>query len=289
MQVLVNGLVAGLTVSLLALAFALVYLPARVFHVAQGAVYTAVPFVAWSCLQRGWPFPMAWFVALLAGMGLSLVCEEISHWRLERKGASDGAQMIASLGLYIVIVQGVALLWGTNTKVLRVGLDRSLQAGGVTLTGAQLLTVGLSVLALGSFFLWLWRTKLGLQYRALADNPVELALRGYSVRQLRLVAFALSGLLTALAALVAANDVGFDPNGGLAMLLLAVVAVIIGGRRSFLGVVLGGAVLGLVRSGVAWYLSARWVEAATFLLLTTFLFLRPNGLFGRSGRVEADA
>ena len=128
-----------------------------------------------------------------------------------------------------------------------------------------------------------------MQFRALADNPDELALRGYNIRRLRLLAFGVSGLLGAVSALLTAYDIGFDPNVGLSALLLAVVAVIIGGRQSFIGPVVGGILLGMVRSEVVWILSARWQEAVTFGLLVLFLYMRPNGLVGRETRLEAKA
>jgi branched-chain amino acid transport system permease protein len=140
---------------------------------------------------------------------------------------------------------------------------------------------------LSAFLFWLWRTDIGLRFRALADNPIQLSLMGYNTRLLRLAVFALSGFLTAVAALLMALDIGFDPHSGLQMVLLAMVATIIGGRGSFLGPIVGAIMLGILRSQVVWHTSARWEEAVTFLLLVLFLFLRPQGLFGRAGRLEA--
>lgn len=289
MQIFVNGVITGLTFAVLALAFAVVYIPSRVFHFALGAVYVAGPFVAWACLQRGWSMPLAIVAALLVALGLSLACELLNHWRLEKKGAASSTHFIASLGSYIIIVQAVVLLWGTETKVLRTGLDEAVTVGSVVVTKAQLVAAGVSIVALAAFYTWLRFTKFGLRFRALAENPSEFALRGYSVRQARLLAFGISGLLTAASSLVVANDVGFDPNGGLAALLLAVVAVFIGGRMTFAGAALGGLLLGVVRSEVVWFLSARWQEAITFVLLVLFLFLRPNGIIGKADRLEAEA
>jgi branched-chain amino acid transport system permease protein len=160
---------------------------------------------------------------------------------------------------------------------------------GVGEYDAQLLAAGISVLTLTCFYAWLLFSNLGIQFRALADNSDELALRGYNIRRLRLLAFGVSGLLGAESALLTAYDVGFDPQVGLSTLLLAVVAVIIGGRQSFVGPAVGGILLGVVRSEVVWFLSARWQEAVTFGLLALFLYVRPNGLFGRKTRLEAKA
>ena len=55
MQILINGLITGLTLAVLALGFTVVYLPLRVFDLALGAIYTLVPFVAWAMIQAGMP------------------------------------------------------------------------------------------------------------------------------------------------------------------------------------------------------------------------------------------
>jgi branched-chain amino acid transport system permease protein len=289
MQILANGLVSGLTLAVLAVAFSVVYLPTRVFHIALGGIYAAAPFVAWAGVQADWPWPVATLAAVAVAVALSLACERFNHAALERQDAPLGAHLIASLGLYIIFVQTIALIWGNETKTLSVGIDESVAFGGVVLTYAQLIAAGASILTLIGFYAWLRLSNLGLQFRALADNPDELALRGYNIRRLRLLAFGVSGLLGAVSALLTSYDIGFDPHVGLSALLLAVVAVIIGGRQSFVGPIVGGILLGVVRSGVVWFLSARWQEAVTFGLLALFLYVRPNGIFGRETRLEAKA
>jgi branched-chain amino acid transport system permease protein len=288
MQILINGLITGLTLAVLALGFTVVYLPLRVFYLALGAIYTAVPFLVWGMLQAGLPWYVASILAIGAGIGISLLCECLNHARLEQQGANSGAHLISSLGIYIIIVQLVAIVWGNETKVLRVGLDGVIQLGSVTLTYAQITAAIVSTMAIGLFCVWLQFSQLGLQFRALADNPQEFALRGYNVAKLRLLAFGLAGLMGGVSALLVAYDIGFDPNGGLTAVLLAVVAAIIGGQRSFWGPILGGVLLGVVRSQVVWVLSARWQEAVTFAILALFLFVRPQGLFGQKMRLEAE-
>jgi branched-chain amino acid transport system permease protein len=289
MQILLNGIISGLTIALLAIGFSMVYLSCRVFHVALGGIYALVPFIAWATLQLNWHWYFAVPIATLTGVVFSLATEFINHAPLERKGASTGAHLVSSLGIYIVVVQVIALIWGNETRGLRTGLDEVTSIGAIIITRGQILAGVISVAVLFLLYFWLRFSNLGLQFRALADNQKELALRGYNVRRLRLLAFGLSGLLCSASSLLVSYDVGFDPHGGLAALLIAVVAGIIGGRESFLGPVLGGVLLGLVRSETGWFLSTRWQDGVTFLLLGLFLFARPYGILGRKGRLEVQA
>lgn len=288
MQILMNGLVAGLAIAVLSLAFTLVYLPTRVFHLALAAIYVGVPFLAYTIVQRGWPLYCAVLVAAFGGIVASVLCEVTTHGPLDRRNATSAAHLISSLGVYILLVQAIVLVYGSEQRVLRDGPSSVREFGLFALTHAQLAGAITAVTIIVAFLLWLYLTNVGLRFRAIADNPIEMALRGYDLRRLRLLAFGIPGFLTSCVALASAYDVGFEPHSGLQALILAVVAMIIGGRDSFLGPIVAGVLLGVVRACVVWSLSARWQEAATFLLLICFLLLRPRGLLGRKVRREAE-
>ena len=288
MQIILNGLVSGAILALLSTAFTVAYLPTRVFHIALAAVYSLAPYVVLALINVGMPWYVAVPLALILSSFVSASCEFLNHWRLQQKSASEGAHMIASMGLMIILVQAIALIWGNDPQTLRPGADVVYRMFGIMLTRSQAVGLVVSLLAIVGFHIWLQFSNLGLQFRALADDPIELGLWGYNVRRLRILVFAVSGLLAGLASLLTALDLGFDPHMGLTSLLLAVVAMIIGGRGTFTGPLLGGVLLGVMRSEVTWYLSARWQEAITFLLLAIFLVFRPQGLLGRRQRLEAE-
>jgi branched-chain amino acid transport system permease protein len=289
MQILLIGLISGLSIAILALAFTTVHVSTRVFHVAVGGIYTLVAFVALAALNLGLPWYLAAVVATLLGVCISIACEVFNHSPLESAGAPSGAHLVSSLGIYIILAQVASLIWGDEPKVLRTGASDVVHFWSISLTHSQLLILLGGAALLTLFYLWLHLSSLGLEFRALADNPTEVALRGYSIRRLRLLAFGVSGALAAAAALLVAYDVGFDAYGGLSALLLGVVAAFIGGRASFYGPVLGGLLLGVVRTEVVWLSSARWQEAVTFIILGLFLYVRPNGLVGRAGRLESQS
>lgn len=288
-QLFVNGLVEGLNIGLLGLAFWLVYRSVRVFHIAFAATFALPPFVLWSALAAGYPWPLGGVAAVAAGALLALGCEAINHGRLERVGASADLHLVASLGTTTVAVQVVAMVWGSEAKFLYAGAHPRLELAGVVITRAQGLNAALSLVLAALVVGWLHWSELGLRLRALADNPWVLSLQGYSIARLRLLVFGLSGALAAFGALLTAFDVGFDPYVGIQALLLAVVATVIGGRGSALGPVVGGVILGLTRSMVVVVASPSWKEGVTFVLLTLFLLIRPAGLLGRETRLEEGA
>jgi branched-chain amino acid transport system permease protein len=287
LQILVNGMISGAAVALMATAFQAVYLPTRVFFVGLAGVYTLAPFVAYSVTTLGGGFMLAVAAALLACIGTSVLCEWGNHARLARREASGSAHLLASLGIYIASVQAIAMIWGNNAKTLKSGIDVTMQLGGVVVTGAQALTFGVALTLLLVFATALHWTGLGLRLRALADNPVQFALLGYDINRHRMMAFAVGGLLAAVGSLVVAYDIGFDPFVGLEALLLAVVAVIVGGRDSFVSPALAAVLNGMIRAQIVWNFGAKWQDVATFMILVVCLFMRPDGLLGQRRRLEA--
>jgi branched-chain amino acid transport system permease protein len=213
-----------------------------------------------------------------------MLFEVLNHRPLDRRQATEGAHLVSSLGIYLVVLQVIVLVWGNEAQVLRSSMAAGFRYGGLLLTRSQFMAGAISVALLFVFWTGLHFTKVGLQLRALAGNRVQLAVFGYDTDRLRLVSFGACGFLSAASSLLTAYDVGFNPNVGLQALLLAVVSVIIGGRQFFLGAVIGGLVMGLLRAHIVWYLSASWQEAVTCLLLAIFLLFRPAGLV--SGRAQ---
>jgi branched-chain amino acid transport system permease protein len=286
MQIWVNGLLQGVLIGAMGVAFALVYRTARVFHIALGAIGVVAPYVALTLVAAGVPAWVAAVCALVVAATLGVFIEETVHWPLERQRAPSGVHLIASLGAYLVIIQCVALAWGNESRVLRSGVDATWAFAGMTLSHAQLLGPVAALAATLSMFVWLSRANRGIELRALADDPILVALLGRNVRGLRRWVFGLSGALAAMVALAQAWDVGFDPHTGLQAVLIGMVAMIIGGSSSYVGPFIGGILLGVLRAEVVWFGSARWEEAVTFAMLALFLFFRPQGLFARKMRLE---
>ena len=286
MQILINGTIQGILISLLAIGFSIVYNSTGIIYVAQGAVYTISPFLLLSFLKFGMGIPFAVFFTFVITILLSMSFEKINHWPLYKKEASPLIQLISSLGIYIIIVQVIALIWGNETKVLRTGVDTVFNFWGVILTKSQIIGGATGLLFILLFLLLLKTSDTGLMLIALSDNPIQLSLLGHDIAKLRLLAFGLSGVFTTTAAILTALDVGFDPQGGLNAVLIAIVATIIGGKGSFAGPVICGILLGIARSQIVWHTSARWEDALTFLLLVLFLCFRPQGVLGIKGRIE---
>lgn len=286
LQVVVNGLASGLALALFALAFGVVYVSSGKFHLSLCAVFATTPTIAWALRRSAMSWPAALTCAIATGISISLATGVLNHERLEKRQGSDGAHFISALGLYLLLTQALVLVFGSESKMLRSGLDLAHPVGPVTLTMSQVLTAGVSCAILFCFLGTLRFTRAGLFLRAISDNPAECALRGINVTKVRVAVFALAGGLCSASSLLVGSENGFDPNGGLLAGLPAIAAMIIGGRTSFVGPVFGALLIAMVRVTVVWSFSAGWQEAVTFVLLAAFLLFRPQGLVSQPGPWE---
>jgi branched-chain amino acid transport system permease protein len=286
-QLLANGLVAGCGYAIVALGFALIYNTTRIFHFAHGAVYVVSAYLLY-VFHNLWHLPpvLALVLTPVAAALFGVAIDEALYQPLARRGSSQLIQMLSSLGLYIVLVNVVAMVFGNEPRVLSSGSQPTFEIGGIILTRIQSATLACCVLILVGLLLVLRLTRLGRTMRALRDDPDLVAAMGVNPRRVRWAVFALGSALAAVAAMLSGLDVGIDPSMGMTAVLNGAVAVIVGGIGIFEGAALGGLAIGMLQGLAIWRMSARWQDAVTFVILIVFLLFRPQGVLGGRRRAE---
>jgi len=286
-QLLVNGIINGCGYALVALGFAFIYNTTRTFHFAHGAVYTLSAYFFYTFYNL-----LNWSLSLSAILTLGLIAlcgiliDDVIYTPLVKQGASLFIQMLSSLGLYIVIINFIAMVFQSETKILNPEVQATYSIGNVILTRIQIVTTATFVIIFGLLMTILKKTYLGKVIRAMRDNPDLVSAMGINPQNVRRVVFALGSALASVSAILIGLDVGIDPHIGLTAFLNGAVAVIIGGVGIFEGAALGAILLGLLQSFAIWKISARWQELITFLLLILFLLFRSEGILGKRRRIE---
>lgn len=287
LQLLANGIVSGCSYALVALGFALIYNTTRTFHFAHGGVYTFSVYIFYT-FSNLWKFPfvIAFVFTLILSAILGLIIDEIIYQPLVKRRSSLLIQLLSSLGLYMVIINFIAMIYGNETKVLSPGIQPAYSFGSLILTQIQIIIALTFMVLFVLLMVFLKKTSLGITIRAMRDDPQLVSVMGINPRRVRWVVFTLGSMLAAVAAVLSGLDVGIDPNIGMAAILNGAVAVIIGGIGIFEGAALGAFLLGILQSLVIWQTSARWQEMITFIILILFLLFRPQGILGVRRRIE---
>ncbi len=280
-QLVVNGVVSGAIYALMAVGFALIYNSMHVFHLAHGAVFTLSGYTLFFAVKGlGLPLPLAVPVAILFSVLLGILIEVGGYRPLRKRRASLATFLISSLGIFIVVENGLILLFGPLPKLVTNGPLEAHQIGSLIVTDLHLTVI---VCCMGIFpFLqfFLTRTQIGTMIRALSDHPELANILGLQTDRIYLFITILGAALAGVAGVLMALDVGVTPVMGWDAVLIAAVAVIIGGVGYLPGAGVAALLIGLIQNLSVLKVSAQWQSTITFAVLILFLIMRPKGIFG---------
>lgn len=276
-QILVNGLISGSTIALLALGFSLVYHTTRIFHIAFAALYTAGGYLFWFLfvsLQCGIILSLS--ASILIAAVLSLLLWWLVYKPLIKLGAAHNELMVASIGMMMVVVYLITLLMGDDPKLPA--------SAGTQAVSPRFLQLFLNALTIIIFLIITSATRLGLKIRAFRDNPLLLGRLGVNNRYLTGILFVLSGSMAGLGAALSTNDLGISPFTGIHVFINAFIAVVAGGSGRVSGAVAGGLLLGLLQSAVVFVVGSEWILSVSFIVLIIIMLVKPEGLTGMARR-----
>jgi branched-subunit amino acid ABC-type transport system permease component len=200
-------------------------------------------------------------------------------------GVSPFVAMISSFGVLIILSNLVAIIWGSNPTVLSPGGQATIyRLGPVFTTGAQLRIIGFAVVLAVLLWIFFRYTRLGIAIRAMGNDAELAEVVGMPSRRLRDISFVVGSALVGVSAMLIGLTVGIiDFNMGFDIMLMATVAMIIGGLGNVGAAAAGGFVLGVIQNVAIWKIESKWQLAISFAILILVLLFRPSGLFGERG------
>jgi branched-chain amino acid transport system permease protein len=282
-QLILNGMVSGLSYALVALGFSLIFATTRFFHFSHGAAYATGAYVGYAVIVLSGFNPWLGFLLGIVAAGVLGALMELSVYRpLRRSRASSLVMLISSIGMYVVFQNLISLIFGDSTKVLRRGATQAgLHFLGARITPIQLAIVTMSPMLCAAVWMVLKFSRFGKLQRAVANDRELATVVGINTERTILLTFMLGSMLAGIAGILIGYDSDLTPSMGFRALLMAVVASIIGGVGSIPGAVVSGLLLGIVQNCAAWTLPTQWQDSIVFLILIIFLIFRPQGLLGK--------
>ena len=318
-ETVLNGLMSGVMYSLVALGFVLIFKASGVFNFAQGvfALFAALTLVGYQTGQvpfahlinelfgtnyHNWYASMPNFLAII----LTMITMIALAWIIERlvlKHLVNQDPIIlfmATIGLAFVL-EGVGdLMWGSDVKVLDVGIPSGgsmwleeatigLAAEGSDYYGMYIdvLNVWATVIAVIlviTLALFSQYTKTGRALRAVADDHQAALSVGISLRTIWVLVWAISGFIAMVAGIMWGTESGVQFSLSL-IALKALPVLILGGFTSIPGAIIGGLLIGVGEKLAEIYIGGYFETGAlenwfAYVMALVFLLFRPQGLFG---------
>lgn len=282
LQQLISATALGGTYALLALGLAIVFSIVGLINFAHGELMTVTAYAIVLSMGAGLPFVFAAPLGIVCAMVVAMLLERIA-FRPVRK-ASGATLLVTSFAAAMILqILFQNLISQRPLPVtLPALLTSTVQLGGFVVGVNQILSIIIAGATMLLLNLFLTRTLLGLSMRAIALDFGATRLMGVRANAVISGAFAVSGLLAGIAAILwVSQRASVDPYMGFTPVLKAFIAAIIGGLGSLSGAVIGGLVLGFIEIFFAAYLPDAWQEFREPLALGVvilILLVRPNGL-----------
>jgi len=314
--VVINGLMAGVMYSLVALGFVLIFKASGIFNYAQGvmALFAALTLVG--IMEGQVPFAhlinaifgtkvhhFGWEVPALGAIALTVAVMVLFAWLVQKMvfrhlvGQEPIILFMATIGL-AYFLEGIGdLMWGSEIRTLALGLpqggsrfveDLTVGLGGEDFYGffldkLDMVATLVAIALVGALVVFSQYTKQGRAMRAVADDHQAALSVGISLNFIWVLVWSLAGFVALVAGVMWGAKSGVQFSLSL-IALKALPVLMLGGFTSIPGAIVGGLIIG-VGEKLFEYLIGPMVGGATenwfaYVLALVFLVFRPQGLFG---------
>jgi branched-chain amino acid transport system permease protein len=284
LQLLLSGMATGSIYAIAALGFTLLWQASGTINFAQGEFVMLPAFVMLGFSALGMPL-------LISFVLTCCVAVLVLGWGFKR-GIADPLLrfgmmpiVVATIGLAIAMRNGVRAGYSAEAHPFpSLFADRLFNVAGVTVTLADLGTLGLALVLVFATQAFLQKTVTGRAMQAVAQNTDSATVLGIDVPRMVFYTFAINAVLACAAALLvtptylAKFDMG-EPLGTKAFF-----AAIIGGFNNSRGALLGGLIVGVAENLAAAYISPTYKDAVALIIFMLVILFKPQGLLGK--RVE---
>ena len=282
-QQVVSGLATGGIYGSLALALVMIYQATDVVNYAQGNMAMFSTYLAWSMINAGWPYWLAFFATLAVAFVGGIAIERIVIRPVEN--APILSIVIVSIGLLVILSSVAGWIYTYTQKPFPSPFpNRPIKLGNVIVGAHDIGAIAVTLIVLLLLYLFFRYTTLGLAMRAAAQNPVSSRLVGIRVGWMLALGWGLAALVGAVAGIMVAPVVFLDPNMMGGILIYAFASATLGGFTSPGGAVVGGLIVGVTENLVGTYVRFIGTElklTVALAIILIVLMVKPSGLFGR--------
>lgn len=276
---LLNGLVYGGLLYLVAVGLVLIFGLRRVVNFAHGAVFMIGAYVGFSAAAVG-NYWVGLVVAVIVLAVLGGLLDAFVFRPLQRHDPL--VTVLVTFGLLMVLEDFAQIVWGKDFRTMAVPelLSGTVQIAGEAFPVYRLMVMAVAgTVALG-LMLWLRYSRIGLFVRASSADPVVTAIQGVDTNRVSITVVAIGTALAGLSGTIAAPLLSLSPSMGGYILVESFIVIVIGGLGSFGGALIAALVIGQIYNFGVVHLP--WASTMIpFLLMVAVLIWRPQGFAGK--------
>lgn len=282
-QLIVSMILLGGLYALIAVGLTLIFGVMRVVNFAHGEFLMLGMYAAF------WGFSLVKldpYLTLIVSLPLFFVVGWVSY-RVVMKPvihASHNAQVFTTVGLSIALQNLALVLFAADARFVRTDYyGTTLRVFGAAFNVAQLVAFVIAVLTTAGLFAFMRCSYTGKLMRATAQDRDAASLMGIDTDRIYAVTWAVGIVCVGIAGVLLAPIYPVYPTAGLQFVLIAYVAVVLGGLGDMAGALLAALLVAAVEVIGSYTIGTAWKEVLYLLLFIGILVVRPAGLFGQRG------
>lgn len=280
----VSGLAVGSLYALGGVGLVVLYRTTGVLNFSSGAMGAAGVMLAWQLGQWGWYEPLTWIAGLALATCLSLLYGRLIAPRLASRDTVVKA--IATLGFALIVLGATSFVWDDDVRSFTLPSDQmAFRLLGLRVTLTRLIVFLTTVVLVIGIWIYLERTRMGLQMRALANDREISSLIGVRILHVETIAWGMTGFIAGFTGLMFGDLVRLEPSIITFVVIPSIAAAICGRLDSLSMVLIGGLSIGVFESVLTLSPTLKSVRTvAPFVVAIAMLVLLQSGnrlLFGR--------
>ena len=278
LQALTQGLLIGSTYGLLALGMGLVYGVSGVVNFAHGDFIALGMFM---CLALYSALSLDPYVSIIITVPVMMGVGALVYRYLLRPMVGYKFLMIVqlTLGLSLVLQNGILMVFGGQPARTPSAVESKLWIlGEVVMRVPHVIAFVVSFAMAIGLYVMLRSTDFGRSIRAVHQNAHAASLMGIDVGRVQTLTFALGIGILAIAAALLLPGTPIQPTMGLRYTVITLLVVVLGGMTNFVGIMLGGLVIGISEAFGTIYLSDILGMLLPYGIFVLIMLFRPQGL-----------
>ncbi|WP_372604238.1 urea ABC transporter permease subunit UrtB [Actibacterium sp.] len=230
--------------------------------------------------------PLAFAVTFAAGVAMERL---VIRWLYNRPLET----LLATFGISIALQQLAKNIFGTQARPLTSPgwLDGALVLNDVV----SISYIRIAIFVLGLIFLFLLlfilnKTRMGLEVRAVTQNPRMAASMGINPERVNMLTFGLGSGIAGIAGVAIGLYAKVTSELGADYIVQSFMTVVVGGVGNIWGALLGATMIGFLQKGIEWFNPSNTLAAQTYMIIFIIIFIqfRPKGIIALKGRAAGD-
>jgi branched-chain amino acid transport system permease protein len=301
LQQILNGIMLGATIGLIALGYTMVYGIIQLINFAHGEIFMVGAFGGLAVHRfvlpddlktNGWvSLPLMLVGGVIVSVTIAVLTERFAYRPL--RNAPRLAPLITALGVSVALQEGMRIWFpdaGANQPFPRVVLKETIEIGSLKIPSSGLLLVVVSLALALALTAYVNKSRMGRAMRATSMDRDTARLMGVNPDRVIVLTFVIGGFLAGVAGVLYGNYLqAVDVRIGFQTGIFAFTAAVLGGIGSLKGAVIGAFIIGMIKTLAGQYMpgGTRYDYVWIFVALILVLVFRPQGLFGEPEKVRA--